>query len=101
MTQGSSYDPATQTLEAAVAEGKDEVSGRPVAPGTRAANWIREKWGDQKPCPYCGGNSWVVTDAIRLAPEIGKEGDHMVFPVTCASCGNTVLVNANFPGSKG
>ena len=79
---------------------EDEVPSRPVGQEA-AAKWIKRKWGELRPCPYCGGNAWTVTPAISLAPPVGDEGDHEVFPVTCNGCGNTVLVNANFPQPPG
>jgi len=59
-----------------------------------AIRWLRDKWGDYKPCPYCGGTEWGVAPAVPVLPEQGE----LVYPVTCQRCGSTTFLSAAFPG---
>lgn len=60
----------------------------------KAAQWVREKWGEDKPCPYCGDNHWGVDGTLlNLRPIQGGFG-YLAFQVICSNCGHTVLVNA-------
>jgi hypothetical protein len=62
-----------------------------------AIAWVRQKWGEQRPCPYCGDSTWEVgmpfeftrgsSDAVALA-----------FPVIRSNCGNTALINTGRAG---
>jgi len=60
---------------------------------------LNEKWGDRK-CAQCGVNNWQVQDSVfELRQFSGGSlivGGPLipVVPVTCANCGNTVLVSA-------
>lgn len=59
-------------------------------------------WGDDFRCPACGGQSLSVGDRLFALVEfdpgrpIMRPGQSVVptIPVTCARCGNTLLVNA-------
>lgn len=64
-----------------------------------AVTWIREKWGEDKQCPYCGKTDWAVgpptrflhrfmfskPEALRLSPDM--------FTVSCRNCGNTAFIS--------
>jgi hypothetical protein len=71
-------------------EDADRLVGAAIA-------WMREKWGDERPCPYCGGPTWEVGTPFELSRPSG-EALSLVFPVVCANCGNTALVNASRAG---
>jgi hypothetical protein len=64
---------------------------------------LKAKWAG-RPCAQCGTAVWQVQDAIFELR--GFSGGSLVvggaiiplIPVTCANCGNTVLVNAILAG---
>jgi hypothetical protein len=58
--------------------------------------WIRERWGEDRPCPYCGGSTWEVGPPF----ELGRPSGELVSPVVCVGCGNTALVNARQIGKR-
>jgi hypothetical protein len=60
-----------------------------------ALKWIRQKWGDDKPCPYCGGIEWGVAAPRRFQTVEGQT--EPMFAVVCRNCGNTVLIDSRFP----
>jgi DNA-directed RNA polymerase subunit RPC12/RpoP len=61
-------------------------------------DWLEQKWGPNRACPYCGNQEWTIgvpveflTEAVpprRFARKLTP-----VYPVTCTNCGNTVLIN--------
>jgi len=60
---------------------------------------LKKKWAD-RPCCQCGVANWQVQDAVFELRQF-SEGSLVVggpiipvVPVTCANCGNTLLVNA-------
>src|SRR5262245_24643893 len=68
----------------------------------RAITWLRDRWGDDKPCPYCGGTEWGVTGPFRLIRESiqGKRqrlAAEPVYECVCRTCGNIVLIDSRFP----
>jgi hypothetical protein len=66
--------------------------------GERALAWLKEKWGDDHPCPHCRTNVWNV--GAKLV-ELNPWGSTSVLPmlqVTCANCGNVVLIDAVLAG---
>lgn len=44
------------------------------------AAWVREKWGEGRACPYCGGREW----AVGSSPLGGA--------VSCKNCGVVALI---------
>jgi len=65
---------------------------------------LNEKWGAGRKCPQCGVGNWQVQDSLFELRQFGGGGLVVggplipVVPVTCANCGNTVLVNAILAG---
>lgn len=58
-----------------------------------AIEWVREKWGEDAKCPYCGTDQWSVADLATFL--VGLEGQALpMFPVTCVNCAQTVLLSA-------
>lgn len=62
--------------------------------------WLHEKWnrsdGQLNPCPYCGSRNWAIglpTQFLTLV-QPGLVGMFPVVPITCLTCANTVLINA-------
>jgi predicted RNA-binding Zn-ribbon protein involved in translation (DUF1610 family) len=71
---------------------------------TRLIKHLEEKWTSQK-CPMCGKSAWNVPSEIYELRELNGGGLVVgpiplvpVIPITCANCGNTVLVNAIVAG---
>jgi hypothetical protein len=62
-----------------------------------AIAWIRQKWGEERPCPYCGDSMWEVGMPFELA-QAPSGAMALAFPVICSNCGNTTLVNAGRAG---
>jgi hypothetical protein len=75
-----------------------EPSAEPfTTAGRRQLDWVREKWGDDRACPYCRNTSWSVPDEIAEIRPFGPRLDSVAYPVfqvICQNCGNTVLINA-------
>ncbi|MFL5896064.1 MAG: hypothetical protein ACJ76Z_13260 [Thermoleophilaceae bacterium] len=71
----------------------------------RAIAWLEERWGENRPCPYCANDSWDVQGAVELRPAPGfpqwsgdPEGFFPAFQVICTNCGHTALVNVMAAG---
>jgi hypothetical protein len=62
-----------------------------------SVQWLEEKWGPERTCPYCGALDWVVSRPFNLLLE-SREALAPHFSVACTNCGNTVLVNAVVAG---
>jgi hypothetical protein len=63
-----------------------------------AISWLKEKWGDEKACPYCGGTDWGVTGPFKLLRNTikgGPSGFEASFQAICRGCGNTVIVDTS------
>ena len=54
--------------------------------------WLREKWGDERPCPYCNNPSYFVGPPSPFALEAGGATAPQV-PVICRNCGVTALID--------
>ena len=68
------------------------------ASGEEIVEFLNSKW-KGKECPLCGENRWSVTDTVFELREYNggalRPGPIIpVIPVTCANCGNTVLISA-------
>lgn len=57
-----------------------------------AIGWLREKWGEERPCPYCGSTSHAVGPPGSLVHESGKAVSPSI-PVVCRNCGNTTFID--------
>lgn len=62
-----------------------------------ALDWVSERWGDARACPYCGHARWAVGAPVELQRVSGGAGARVV-PVTCAHCGHTALIDATVMG---
>jgi len=58
-----------------------------------AIDWLAEKWGPSRQCPYCGNDEWTVSVPVNLLLE-SRETLPPHFTSTCTNCGNTVFINA-------
>lgn len=65
-------------------------------------SWLTERWGPEKPCPYCGDTGWTI-GAVRRVPtapnwplEPGEvePGFIPAIPITSTQCGHVVFINA-------
>lgn len=66
--------------------------------------YLRQKWGEERPCQMCGHKEWAAADKV-FELRAFKGGILMVggpvtpvIPIACTNCGNTVLVNAIVAG---
>ncbi|MBI2175021.1 MAG: hypothetical protein HYU33_07475 [Candidatus Omnitrophica bacterium] len=65
--------------------------------------YLNEKWAGRK-CAQCGVGNWQIQDSLFELRQFSGGGLVVggplipVVPVTCANCGNTVLVNAILAG---
>lgn len=66
---------------------------------------LQGKWTAPATCPVCRGNDWDVTTIIYELREfhggsmvIGGSSLVPISPITCKSCGNTVLINPLIAG---
>jgi hypothetical protein len=66
---------------------------------------LQEKWGNRV-CPMCGVGSWNVQDSVFQLTEFNDGAVLVVggpripvIPITCANCGNTILVNGITAGA--
>jgi hypothetical protein len=59
--------------------------------------FLKEKWGDNRKCPYCDGTEWNVTSTCGSLDELlpnNQRGKFMpLVPIICVKCGNTVLIH--------
>jgi hypothetical protein len=62
-----------------------------------AIEWLRGKWGEERPCPYCGDPTWEVGAPFELLRP-STERMSLVFPITCVNCGATTLLDAERAG---
>jgi hypothetical protein len=64
---------------------------------------LSEKWAGRK-CSQCGVESWQIQESLFELRQFSGGGLTVggpvmpVVPVTCANCGNTVLLNAIVAG---
>jgi hypothetical protein len=57
-----------------------------------AIAWIRAKWGDDKPCPWCGNDTYYVTPPEPLAvPDGGQTVPYI--SVICRNCGQVARID--------
>jgi hypothetical protein len=62
-----------------------------------AIKWLIERWGTERPCPYCSNPQWRIGTPVEFLLVSG-EATAPHFPVLCTNCGNTVLINAVHAG---
>lgn len=62
-----------------------------------SVEWLRARWGESRPCPYCDVATWTVgspyDDFLRGEGKIKRQ-----FEVTCDNCGHVVLMDAHSAG---
>lgn len=77
---------------------EEEAKARGLSPNpaeeSAALKWVRDKWGDDPPCPYCKGTEWGVIPARAFRVDGGKT--EPMYSVVCLGCGNTVLLESRF-----
>jgi hypothetical protein len=59
----------------------------------KAIEWLDEKWGEEKECPYCGEPEWVVGTAFGNLLDRDEAELSLTFPAVCDNCGNTVQID--------
>jgi hypothetical protein len=63
----------------------------------RLAQWVDEHWRGVT-CPVCSTNGWDIGgDILEIFP-LGAEGVYPFIPITCKTCGNTLLINTVIAG---
>jgi predicted nucleic-acid-binding Zn-ribbon protein len=68
-------------------EGKDRGEE-----ASEAVEWVRRKWGDEKPCPYCGSVEYAVGPPNSFLTYEGQPTTPFI-PVTCRNCGQTAFID--------
>lgn len=64
--------------------------------------WLKDNWGTDKQCPYCGNPDWEIGEVVALSSAPAdwpiaarsRRGAYLGLPVTCTRCGHMVLLNA-------
>lgn len=71
----------------------DQEAQESLSPTTRQViKWLTEKWGSDRPCPYCGDIHWLVDDGgLLLRYQTGVA--YPVVAVSCANCAQTTFIN--------
>jgi hypothetical protein len=54
---------------------------------------LTEKWGDERPCPYCGSTQWAVGKRIVGPSLLRGLAVVPLVQVSCENCGNTVFIH--------
>jgi hypothetical protein len=60
-----------------------------------AIEWLGRTWGDARRCPYCDTAGWEVGPVFGIGH---PPREFLAFPVTCANCGSTTLIDAVHAG---
>jgi hypothetical protein len=55
---------------------------------------LGDMWGAERNCPYCEVSRWTVATELVKIPTLRDQGKLPYFAVSCANCGNTVLIDA-------
>jgi hypothetical protein len=56
---------------------------------------LNRRWSQSKQCPICGTEEWSVSGIPYALQQIGSPNAILpLYPVTCTSCGHTILFNA-------
>jgi hypothetical protein len=64
-----------------------------------AIKWLREKWGDDKPCPWCGNDSYYVSPPESFLAPTGRTVPYIA--VICRNCGQATRVDLRIFDSEG
>jgi predicted nucleic-acid-binding Zn-ribbon protein len=69
----------------------------------KVAEWLREKWGEDKECPMCGNPNWYINPVGAIGQFLPRAGVstsnvYPVVPVHCSNCGFVALINAGTAG---
>lgn len=75
------------------------IKGTVEVNSAKLEKYLRDKWGG-RPCPLCHVAKWNIQSSVFELRQYNATGIVAggkvipIIPVTCTSCGNTVLVNA-------
>jgi hypothetical protein len=61
-------------------------------------DWLSEKWGEERPCPYCGNVVWNVDPTPIGIERFARQGLIPAFLVACTNCGQSAYVLAEALG---
>jgi predicted nucleic-acid-binding Zn-ribbon protein len=59
---------------------------------TAAIHWLKSKWGEDKPCPWCGNDTYYVSPPEPLALAEGGQTAPYI-SVICRNCGQTTRID--------
>lgn len=63
------------------------------------ADHLRDKWGDDKACPFCGTNAWLIDPSpVAMARADLPSAAIPAFLVMCRNCGFEVHISAETAG---
>src|SRR4051812_21662798 len=89
----SSYPRLMARVQAWLDANPDEGSKPRREEETReATQWLLDKWGDERPCPYCGNEHYFVAPPNSFAADPAGATSPYV-PVICSNCGVTVFID--------
>jgi len=60
--------------------------------------WLQAKWGRARKCPYCATVKWDIDPVLVSVMRVNQPLLIPYVAVTCANCGNTVLISAERAG---
>ena len=68
-------------------------------------DYLEKNWTGEKVCPICKKNSWALPDSMGMIQQIAAGAGiriggpyYPLIPITCLSCGYTILLNAKIAG---
>ena len=90
-------------LREALPDADEKVRQQLAEQMLRGANWLEEKWGANRHCPYCNNPGWEVGIPVQYrrsrVGQVSAAPMVPLYPVTCTNCGNTVRPCVRTPKS--
>jgi hypothetical protein len=60
---------------------------------------LADRWLMDRDCAVCGEGGWTIGDYLQLQLADRPDLVHDFLPVTCNTCGNTILFHAGLLGA--
>lgn len=95
-SESDPYQPLLNRLDewrsALSSDDSGDLSPRESEETDAAVLWLREKWGDDKPCPWCGNETYFVGPPQSLSVSEAGASTPLI-PVICRNCGQTTFID--------